>query len=206
MYKKIILFLIILLLTGCSIYYVDKLSLEQIIDINISNDNDLYNVNNKGYRYYLPATFSIYSDNDYNQVLISEGIKYYLNIDIVSYHYKNEMSKIKENNDYLYYSFKNNDKTGYLKIRENNGYFFIELCYNYAIIEVVVKEENIKYAVSRSISILNSIKYNDLIIKKHIDSTEIETSETIYEIPSPENEDDNKNILEYIESAEKKDD
>ena len=205
MIKNLILILSLLLLTGCTMYRIDNLLPEDIINRNIVSVNELYNVNNKGYRYYLPVGFSIYSDEDYNQVLISKGIKYYLNIDIVSYYYKNEIPLEAGQNDYKYYRFGNNDKTGYLKIKKNNDYFFIELCYNYAIIEVEVEEKNINYAISRGISILNSIKYNDLVISKVIGNNEIDTSDTIYEIPSPENKDENKNILEYIEPSEIKD-
>jgi riboflavin synthase len=181
------------------------MSLEDIININIASENDLYNVNNKGYKYNLPAGFSVYSDQDYNQILLSHNNKYYLNIDIVGYYYKNNMTTESEYDDYKYYTFENNNKNGYLRITENNGYFFVELCYNYAIIEVEVKEDELKYAVSRSILILNSIKYNDLVITKFIEDNDMESSETIYNIPEPENKTDSKNILEYIDESDSED-
>ena len=58
------------------------------------------------------------------------------------------------------------------------------------------------YAVSRSIAILNSIKYNDLVVGKIIAENNMENSETVYKIPQPENKDNNKNVLEYIEEFE----
>ena len=72
------------------------------------------------------------------------------------------------------------------------------MCYNYAIIEVEVEEKDLKYAVSRSIIILNSIKYNDLVIEKYISDTDMETVEKVYTIPEPKNKNENKNVLEWI--------
>ena len=128
-----------------------------------------------------------------------DGDTYYLNIDVVSYYYKNKITTEHKLDDYEYYTFESNDKFGYLRITQNNEDFFVELCYNYAIIEVEVKEDNIKYAVSRGMTILNSIKYNDLVIQKHINNNSLETSETLYNIPEPKNKDESKNVLEYID-------
>ena len=72
------------------------------------------------------------------------------------------------------------------------------MCYNYAIIEVEVEEKELKYAVSRSIMILNSIKYNNLVIEKRITSNNLESAENTYSIPEPKEKADNKNVLEYI--------
>src|SRR5574344_144401 len=132
MYKKIILIICLFVLTGCSkTYYLNDMSLEDIINLNVSSVNDLSNVNNKGYRYNLPVGFSVYSDEDYNQILLSNNNKYYLNVDIVGYYYRNSISGSHEIDDYKYYIFSNGDKNGYLRITKNNDYFFVELCYNY---------------------------------------------------------------------------
>ncbi len=201
MYKKIILIMCLFFLSGCSMYLINNKSLEDIVNLTIKANNELYNVNNKGYRYYLPNGFNVYSDEDYNQVLISNENKYYMYVNIVGYFYKNEMVSNHELDDYEYFSFENNDKKGYLRIVKDNDYFFVELCYNYAIIEVEVEEEDIKYAVSRGISILSSIKYNDIIIEKYIGDNNLESTETIYEIPSPEDK-SNDNVLKYIDENE----
>ena len=187
------------LFTGCSAYSLNNLSNEDIIKLTINENNKLYNVNNKGYRYNLPIEFSVYSDRDYNQVLLSDNTKDYMNVDVVGYYYKNKYIKEHDESDYEFFEFDHDDKTGYLRITKNNDNFFVELCYNYAIIEVEVKEDNIKYAVSRGMTILNSIKYNDLVIQKHINNNSLETSETLYNIPEPKNKDESKNVLEYID-------
>ena len=197
--KKIILLICIFILVGCTKSNINTLTLEEIVDNQIKTENKLNNVNSKGYRYYLPTEFSVKKDGDYVQELLSHNKTYYLNVDIVSYYYKNKIESKPEINDYEYFTFNNNDTYGYLRITKNNDYFFVELCYNYAIIEVEVEEDDLRYAVSRGISILNSIKYNDLIIEKYINDKNLESSETVYKIPEPKNKDEGKNILQYIE-------
>ena len=201
MYKKIVTIMCVLLLTACTnqTYYLNNLTYEDIINISINETEKTTNINNKGYKYYLPTGFIVSKDNGYNQELLSDdNTRYYLNMDIVSYYYKNKMKTSHDLNDYKYYEFENNNKSGYLKITQNNDTFFVELCYNYAIIEVEVKESNIRYAISRGIIILNSIEYNDLIIQKYIGNNDIDNAETVYKIPEPKDKDSSKNILEYM--------
>ena len=123
--------------------------------------------------------------------------------DVVSYYYKSDYQIKRDIDDYKYYRFEHDDKIGYLKIRKNNENFFVELCYNYAIIEVEVEESELRYAVSRAITILNSIKYNDLVIENYINDNDLKSNETIYKIPEPKEKDDSRNILHYIEESEK---
>ncbi len=139
---------------------------------------------------------------------MDEQIKEY--VDYLAFERRNAkntyISYERDLNDYKYYSFEQDDKTGYLKIRKNNGNFFVELCYNYAIIEVEVEESELRYAVSRSMTILKSIRYNDLVIEKYINDNDLKSSETVYKIPEPKEKDDTKNILQYIEESEKEED
>ena len=193
MYKKIIIIICMFLLVGCT--NINTMTLEEIIDSSISTNENLYNTNSKGYKYYLPSGFTLVEDDDFVQVLLSHKTKYYLNVDIISYYYKNSVKDNHAYDDYLYYSFDN----GYLKIRDNNDNFFVELCYNYAIIEVEVEESELRYAVSNGIAILKSLKYNDLVIEKYINDNDLESSETLYKIPEPANKNESKNILEYVE-------
>jgi hypothetical protein len=204
MFKKIILIILSFLIVGCSSNNINKLTLNEIIDISLEDEKSYVNINNKGYRYYLPDEFIVYEDNDYVQTLMSKNHFYFLNIDIVSYFYKNNILQSRNLDDYDYYDFNYNGKSGYMRLTRNDDKFLVELCYNYAIIEVEVEESELRYAVSRGISILKSIQYNDLVIKNYIEDNDIENSETIYNIPEPENKNDNKNVLEYIEDFENK--
>lgn len=201
MFKKIVLILLSFLLVGCGTN-INKMSLEDIIDDAIKSENTYINVNGKGYKYYLPNEFIVYEDEDYIQTLLSKNNMYYMNIDIVSYYYKNKIEVKHELDDFQYYTFNYKDKDGYLRITRNQEKFLVELCYNYAIIEVEVEESEFRYAISRCIAILNSIQYNDLVIEKYIVDNNIENSETVYKIPQPENKSENKNVLEYIEENE----
>ena len=203
MYKKIIIVLCLFLFTGCTrTYYMNSLSYEEILNNATIEENNLHNTNNKGFKYYLPTGFSVTKDNEFNQTLTSHNNIYYLNIDIVSYYYKKGTEEIKEIDDYYFYKFNKNNKDGYLRIRKKNDKFFVELCYNYAIIEVEVEENEIKYAVSRGITILNSIKYNDRIIEKKLNDKDLESKETAYKIPEPKEKNETKNVLEYINENE----
>ncbi|MDY6071746.1 MAG: hypothetical protein SPI44_02590 [Bacilli bacterium] len=203
MYKKIIIVLCLFLFTGCTrTYYMNSLSYEEILNNATIEENNLHNTNNKGFKYYLPTGFSVTKDNEFNQTLTSHNNIYYLNIDIVSYYYKKGSEEIKEIDDYYFYKFNKNNKDGYLRIRKNNDKFFVELCYNYAIIEVEVEENEIKYAVSRGITILNSIKYNDTVIEKKLNDKDLESKETAYKIPEPKEKNETKNVLEYINENE----
>ena len=203
MYKKIIIVLCLFLFTGCTrTYYMNSLSYEEILNNATIEENNLHNTNNKGFKYYLPTGFSVTKDNEFNQTLTSHNNIYYLNIDIVSYYYKKGSEETKEIDDYYFYKFNKNNKDGYLRIRKNNDKFFVELCYNYAIIEVEVEENEIKYGVSRGITILNSIKYNDTVIEKKLNDKDLESKETAYKIPEPKEKNEIKNVLEYINENE----
>lgn len=203
MYKKIIIVLCLFLFTGCTrTYYMNSLSYEEILNYATIEESDLHNTNNKGFKYYLPTGFSVTKDDGFNQTLTSHNNIYYLNIDIVSYYYKKGTEETKEIDDYYFYKFNKNGKDGYLRIRKNNDKFFVELCYNYAIIEVEVEESEIKYAVSRGITILNSVKYNDTVIEKKLNDKDIESKETAYKIPEPKEKNETKNVLEYINENE----
>ena len=192
------------ILSRCQRFDFKRISNEDIIKLTINENNKLYNVNNKGYRYNLPIEFSVYSDRDYSQVLLSNNTKYYMNVDVVGYYYKNKYIKEHDDSDFEFFEFEHEDKTGYLRITKNNDNFFVELCYNYAIIEVEVKQSELRYAISRSISILNSIKYNDLVIEKYIGENDLDSKESIYSIPQPSSKSGSKNVLQYIEEDEEK--
>lgn len=164
--KKIILALImVLLLTGCT--SVQKMSLEEIIANNLNSNITLANEHRSGYKYYLPKGLKITHQNDYNEQIKSGDYVYYLFVDIISY-YNKVIEKFEERED-VYYSkaidFK--DKYGYLEIKliKDNKYL-VEIMYNYAKIEVIVRKSDINVAVSNAISVLSSINYNDAILEK----------------------------------------
>ncbi len=201
MYKKLLIIICLFLLVGCSSKNINTLSLNEIIDESLESKVSKPTINSKGFRYYLPSGFSLYKDNGFIHELHSKNKTYYLNVDVISYYYKNDLETTHELDDFEYIEFEEKDKKGYLRITKNNDNFFVELCYNYAIIEVEVKDSDLRYVVSRGMSILRSIEYNDLVIEKYITDGDIDTKETVYKIPEPEKK-NTKNILEYIDEDE----
>lgn len=201
--KKILFIVLMLFITGCSIQNINNITIDEALNIGLKSDSLKANIFNKGYKYYLPKGFLIYKNNLYNQTLISNGDKYYLNVDVVSYHNNTALYHNSKENSYYYKSFTNSNKEGYLEINEKNNYFFIEIMYNYAIIEVVVESDEINYAIINMLNILNSIEYNNVIIERAIGESVLTHKETIYEIEKPKVVTDEKNFLDYVEEYDK---
>ncbi len=167
--KKIIL-VMILLLSGCSVVRIDTSNIDNIVDIVLSKNNDLYNHVGKGYKYYVPRGVSYIDSTGHNDTLYSNGNYYYLYIDIVSYYYNKET--IYKNNDNAYYSkiFDINGKKAYLEINEVNSRYLIQFSYNYSKIEVICDYKDINDIVLNSSYILSTVKFNNNVIKTMLDS------------------------------------
>lgn len=180
--KKVLLLCLLLLLTGCSIVRIDTSSVDNIVNVVLSKDNQLYNHIGKGYKYYIPRGVSYIDTNDYNDVLYSNGIYYYLYIDIISYYYdKVQQYEVNEN---AYYSkgISINDKEGYLEInKQDNDRYFIEFMYNYSKIEVIAEYDQINDIVLNATYILSTIKFNDNVIEAMLDDNFL-VSEEKYDI------------------------
>ena len=190
--KKIFLILLMLIvISGCT--NVNDLTYDNIINtlsLKAKNPNEF----RKGYQYYVPKGLLIEESGTNYAILSSNGINYYLYVDLVSYFNKNRLSY--ENSDNLVYSehIKYQNKTGYVEIKllENNKYL-IEIMYNYAKIEVMVEENLINNALLNSISILNSIRYNDSTIERMLNDDELSYTEENYELFDDDKS--NSNIL-----------
>lgn len=198
--KKIIILLCVFLLVGCTNSLSSTLSIDTAIMTVLKEGNNKTNINGKGYKYYKPRDFSVFEDNTYNQILLNNGNKYYLNVDINGYYNKHKENY--EVNASLYYSnrFYYNDSVGYIEIKKgNNDYFYLKMMYNYSSIEVAVEEVNIKSAVINSAIILSSIRYNDKVIESLISNGDLNAKETTYEMKKPPKDDANKNILEVVD-------
>ena len=87
--KKIIgIFLIVLVITGCSIKKVSNDSFDSIINSVLYEESNLANVNFDGYKFYLPRGSKVY-DKDLSNIEIRSGNNtYYLYVDMISYYYK----------------------------------------------------------------------------------------------------------------------
>ncbi len=160
----VICLLLCLFLTGCK--SIQKMTLEEIINKKVERNVDTYNTYRKGYKYYLPSGLGILESTDYNEVLRDENYKYYLYIDAVSYFNKVIETYEVSEDAYVSMPINYNIKYGYLEItKKGEDKYFIEIMYNYAKIEVIVKEKDINVVVSNSMNVLSSIKFNDNILK-----------------------------------------
>ena len=159
--KKIITLLIFIsFCTGCSIYETKDMKISQLEEIFLVKENR-YNQSFSGYRYYLPVGIKNSKKVENTFKLSYKNTYIYLYVDLISYLNKTEI-KYKPNSS-TFYSKKL--KNGFLEIKklENNEYSYI-IVYNYGRIEGVVESKNLNDALSNSMMILSSIKYNDKLL------------------------------------------
>ena len=198
MKKHFILAVMIFFLCGCS--NINKSSIKKIADDAINSKRNYSNTVRVGYKYYKPIQMSVIESTDYNEVLRSNDNLYYLYIDIVSYY--NKKNNNYEENDISYYSKKigTKDNTGYIEINElKDNQYLIEIMYNYAKIEVMVDKRSIKEAVAYSISILSSVKYNDVVINNTLGKDVFNTYEESIDLFTKKGKD--SNTLKYVEDT-----
>ncbi len=198
MKKNIILILFIsCVLCGCT--SIQNESIEQLISDSTSNNVRVYNAYRKGYKYNLPKGLYSVDSTDFNEVIASKNYNYYLYIDGVSY-YNKVIEKYEVNKtSYVSMPIVYEDKYGYLEINKlKSGKYFIEIMYNYAKIEVVVKEEDIKASVANAINVLKSVSFNNNILKNVLGDETTQAKEfdfNIFETASSKNS-------EYLEAVD----
>lgn len=162
--KKILMILtLVFLLTGCT--NINKAPVDTIIDEVKMSKLKLSNTNHKGYKYYMPGTLSLKEVDGFNEIITYQNYKYYLYVDIISYF--NKISKEYKVNPEAYISkeIKYEDKEGYLEVNKINDKYLIEIMYNYAKMELIVDIGYLNEAITNSMIILSTIKYNDDIIQ-----------------------------------------
>ena len=184
MRKKLILILAMLFITtGC--VCVQTASIEEIIDDILTSKISVYNHNNEGFKYYLPSGMTVSYKDEYNEIVKSDGYSYYLYVDLVRF-YNGIQNTYKEVED-IYYShvFENDNKKGVVNIyNEGKGIYLINVEYNYSKIEAHVKKEDINLAVTKSLLIVTSVKYNKNVISNMLgkDLTTTEEEVNVFEI------------------------
>lgn len=175
--KKLIMIVLLLFVSGCSIVRIDTSNIDNIIDVVLSKDNILYNQIGKGYKYYIPRGVSYMDTSKYNDILYANGNYYYLYIDIISYYYGTSKEYVINNGAYYSKTINLKDKQGYLEINKQGNQYFIEFMYNYAKIETIVEEEDINEVILDASYILSTIKFNDNVIKLMLDDEFLEIDE-----------------------------
>ncbi len=198
MQKKIILLLIlVILLSGCTVVRIDTSSIDNTINVVLSKDNKLYNRIGKGYKYYVPRGVTYIDSNELNDKLYSNGNYYYLFVDAISYYYKIE-TEYEENKEAYYSKVIDVDgKKGYVEINQVDDNYSIEFTYNYSKIEAMVSKEDINDVILDASYILSTVKFNNEVIKIMLNEEIFTNREEKYERFEPKN--DTGNFLEYVE-------
>lgn len=165
--KKIIILMLCFLLTGCTVVRIDTTNVDNIVKVVLSKENNLYNRIGKGYKYYVPRGVSYIDTIDLNDKLYSDGVYYYLYIDIVSYFYKINYNYEEKPN--LYYSKKiEGKKNGYLEIQELEDDYYVTFYYNYAKIEAITPKNKLEDVILNASYILSTVKFNDNIVELNL--------------------------------------
>lgn len=183
--KRIIAFIFVLMLCGCTAVRIDTGSIDIIIDVVLSKDNDLFNRVGKGYKYYVPKGVTYVDTNELNDILYSNGNYYYLYIDAISYYNDEEIDyPIKDN---CYYSriistkdgFKSN---GLITIEKKKDKYYMVFIYNYSKIEALIEKEDINDAVMNSAYILSTVKFNPDVIELMLNEEYFSSREEKYSL------------------------
>ena len=181
MKKFLVVLIAILILSGCS--NIQSKDYDTLINEAASSKYDIVNTYRTGYKYYAPGNMDISNILDYNETLEDSSHKYYFYVDVVSYY--NRVIENYEVNPEAYYSKVINyqDKYGYIEINKwKNGKYLLEIMYNYAKIEVIVDEENIKSAITNSMVVLSSVKYNNNLLESIVGENVLTAKETEFNI------------------------
>lgn len=191
MKKILVLLLVMFLVSGCT--SIKDAKMEEIINNVITSKYKLYNTVNRGYKYYLPRGLKAVKQDEYNVIISSKYYDYYLYVDLVSYYNKIDLGY--KTNSKLYYSelFDNGkDKFGIINITEvNEDEVIIEMSYYYADMAAKVRKEDINKAVLNIMSVLNSIQYNDDVIKSLLEEDVLKGREekiNVFKTETSENE------------------
>lgn len=181
MKKFLVVLIAILILSGCS--NIQSKDYDTLISEVASSKYDIVNTYRTGYKYYAPGNMDISNILDYNETLEDSSHKYYFYVDVVSYY--NRVIENYEVNPEAYYSKVINyqDKYGYIEINKwKNGKYLLEIMYNYAKIEVIVDEENIKSAITNSMVVLSSVKYNNNLLESIVGENVLTAKEIEFNI------------------------
>lgn len=203
MKKNLLLLLVILILSGCSIERIDTKHFSDTMNKILSFNIDYQNKVSNGYEYYVPKGVVRIDSNSYNEILVRGKNTYYLYADVVSYYYKTKVDYSINKDAYYSSKITNNDKEGYIEITESKDNLYVQMFYNYAKIETYTSKKDLNQTVIDLSYILSSVKFNDLLLKKEYDSNNMNSKEEAYSLFEDKGKEGN--FLEYIKEFDKYD-
>ncbi len=200
MKKVVILTLMILLLTGCSIVRINTNNIDTIVEVILSKNNNLYNRVGRGYKYYVPRSVTYIDTDENNDKLYSNGNYYYLYVDVVSFYNKIDIEYSEKDDVYYSRKFSTDDgfsSNGYLEITNKDNLYYVTFVYNYAKIETIVSKNELNNAVLNSAYILSTIQFNSDVISLMIDSEKMNNREEKYELFKNKKVEDSSELQVY---------
>lgn len=200
MKKVVILTLMFLLLTGCSIVRIDTNSIDTILDVILSKNNNLYNRVGRGYKYYVPRSVTYIDTDENNDKLYSKGIYYYLYVDVVGFYNKIDIDYSEKKDIYYSRRLSKDDgfsSDGYLEITIENNLYYVVFVYNYAKIETIVSKQELNNAVLNSAYILSTMQFNSDVIGLMLDNEKINNREEKYELFKNKKNEDSSELQVY---------
>lgn len=200
MKKVVILTLMFLLLTGCSIVRINTNNIDTIVEVILSKNNNLYNRVGRGYKYYVPRGVTYIDTDENNDKLYSKGNYYYLYVDVVSFYNKIDIEYSEKDDVYYSRKFSTDDgfsSNGYLEITNKDNLYYVTFVYNYAKIETIVSKNELNNAVLNSAYILSTIQFNSDVISLMIDSEKMNNREEKYELFKNKKVEDSSELQVY---------
>lgn len=169
----IVLLVLLVLLTGCSIVRIDTTDIDSILNAVLTKSNKLYNQVGQGYKYYVPAGVTYIDTDDFNNILYCNGTYYYLYIDLIDYYNKTNIEYEENNNAYYSKIIDTSDGfkyPGYIEINKaGKSMYHIDFVYNYSKVEALVEKSKLNESVLNISYILSTIKYNRNVVKLMLD-------------------------------------
>ena len=158
MKKIIVVFISVLLLTGCTVMDFSTINTKDIIYDILEKDIDLYNNVFEGYKFYVPRGLKVIDKNKYNCKILNDDDIFYLYVDVISYYYKTKKEFKANENKVLSTSINYDGKLGYIEVTEIKDKYFVEFMYNYAKIETYIEKDNLNESVLNMTYILSLSK------------------------------------------------
>lgn len=198
MKKIILLFTLLVFFTGCSIKNINNSDISDIITDALNTTDDVTNVVAEGYKFYLPRGMKVVNKKSYNYQLLSNGMNYYLYVDLISYYHKTKVEYSTDTSAYFSKKISYDGKDGYVTIKSiDNGRYYLQIAYNYAKIEAYVDSNYLNSSIYDSIRILSSVTYNDTIVETLVGDSAKETDEEEFNLFDSKREDGS--FLDWVE-------
>ena len=180
MKKVLILLLLVFLTAGC--LNVKEAQVSDIIYAVQNSSSNLTNQSRNGYRYFLPLGMQVESVNDHNEIITSGKFRFFLYVDFVSLYNQVEFQYEISSNSYISKDISFNGVPGYLEVNVKEGQYLIEIMFNYAKIEVIVDRDFLNEAITKSLIILSSIRFNEAIVTNMMGSNVLNYREEVLNI------------------------